>query len=74
MHMLRNRKKRWIGHVLREDRLLMEAIEGRMAGSKHGGRPRLGILDDLITLSYVDMKRKTEDIEGWRSYVPWSCR
>jgi len=74
MSMLRNRKKKWIGHVLREDGLLKEAIEGRMEGSKPRGRPRLGMLDDLITLSYVDMKRKTEDREGWRSYVPWTCR
>jgi len=74
MSMLRNRKKKWIGHVLRGDGLLKEAIEGRMEGSKPRGRPRLGMLDDLITLSYVDMKRKTEDREGWRSYVPWTCR
>ena len=30
MNMLRNRKKRWIGHVLRGDGLLKEAMEGRM--------------------------------------------
>ena len=73
MNMLRNKKKRWIGHVLRGDRLLMEAIEARMEGSKPGGRPRLGMLDDLITLSYVDMKRKTEDREGWKRYMSWTC-
>ena len=72
--MLRSRKKSWIGHVLRGDGLLKEVIEGRMEGSKPRGRPRLGMLDDLITASYVDMKRKAEDREGWKSYMPWTCR
>ena len=55
---LRNRKKSWIGHVLRGDGLLKEVIEGRMEGKRIRGRPRLGTLDDLIKHSYVDMKRK----------------
>ena len=71
---LRSRKKRWIGHVLRGDGLLKEVIEGRMEGSKPRGRPRLGMLDDLITVLYVDMKRKAEDRVGWKSYMPWTCR
>ena len=70
---LRNRKKSWIGHVLRGDGLLKEVIEGRMEGKRIRGRPRLGMLDDLISHSYVDMKRKTEDREKWRSYMPWTC-
>ena len=72
--MLRNRKKNWIGHVLRGSGLLKEVIEGRMEGKRGRGRPRLGMLDDLITHSYVDMKRLTEDRNKWRSYVPWTCR
>ena len=74
MNMLRSKKKSWMGHVLRGDGLLKEVIEGRMEGSKPRGRPRLGMLDDLITSSYVDMKRKTEDSEGWKNYMPWTCR
>ena len=72
--MLRNRKKRWIGHFLTGDGLLKEVIEGRMEGNKPRGRPRLRMLDDLITASYVDMKRKVEDREEWKSYMPWTCR
>src|SRR5437899_95157 len=74
INMLRNRKKRWIRYVLRSDGLLKEVIEGRMEGSKPRGRPRLGMLDDLITVSYVSLKRKTENREGWKSYMPWTCR
>src|SRR5438034_11383836 len=72
--MLRSRKKSWIGHVLRGNGLLKEGIEGRMEGSKPRGRPRLGMLDNLITASYVDMKRKAEDREVWKRYMSWTCR
>ena len=74
MNILRNRKKSWIGHVLRGKGLLKEVIEGRMEGRRVRGRPRLGMLDEIITDSYVDMKRRTEDREGWKSYMPWTCR
>jgi len=74
MNILRNRKKSWIGHVLRGKGLLKEVIEGRMEGRRVRGRPRLGMLDEIITDSYVDMKRRTEDREGWKSYMPWTRR
>ena len=73
LNTLRSRKKTWIGHVLRGDGVLKEVIEGRMEGKRPRGRPRFGMLDDLITNSYEDMKRKTEDREKWRSYMPWTC-
>jgi hypothetical protein len=75
MNELRNRKKNWIGQnlILRGDDLLKEVIEGRIEGKRIRGRPRLGMLDDLITHSYVDMKRITEDRGKWRNYMPWTC-
>ena len=60
---LRNRKKTWIGYVIRGEGLIKEVIEGRMEGKRVRGRPRQGMLNDLIMHSYVDMKRKTEDRE-----------
>src|SRR5437899_1352557 len=39
-----------------------------LIGSTARGRPRLEMLDDLITLSYIDLKRKDEDSEGWKGY------
>jgi hypothetical protein len=62
-----------MGHILRGDGLLKEVIEGRMEGKRIRRRPRLGMLDDFITHSYVDMKRITEDRVKWRSYMPWTC-
>jgi len=61
MNSLRSRKRNWIGHVLRGEGFLKEVIEGRMEGKRIRGRPRLGMLDNLIMHSYEEMKRKTED-------------
>ena len=55
--MIRSRKKNWIGHILRGDGLLKEVMEGRMEGKRGRGRPRIGMLDELIVGSYGDMKR-----------------
>ena len=74
INILRNRKKSWIGHVLRGNGLLKEVIEGRMEGKRARGRPRLARLDEIMKGSYVDMKRRTEDRGGWKSYMPWTCR
>ena len=54
--------------------LLKEVIEGKMEGKRRRGRPRLGMLDELITGSYDEMKRRAVDRDVWREYVPWTCR
>ena len=73
MNILRNRKS-WIDHVLRGNGLLKEVIEGRMEGKRDRGRLQLRMLDEIKVRSYVDMKRRTEDRVGWKSYVPWTSR
>jgi hypothetical protein len=61
------RKKHWIGHVLRGN-LLKLVIEGRMEGKKPGGRPRMGLIDDLKQGSHMELKRRAEDREEWRAW------
>ena len=68
------RKKTWIGHVVRGDGLLKDVIEGRMEGKRTRGRKRVGMLDDLFEAgSYGDMKRRAENREIWRSWMPRTC-
>ena len=41
------RKTNWIGHILRRNCLLHDAIEGQMTEVKGVGRRRTQLLDDL---------------------------
>ena len=50
-------KNNWIGHVVRGDVLLKLVLEGRMENKRARGRPRIGMIDDLMEGSYVSMKR-----------------
>jgi hypothetical protein len=68
------RKKNWMGHVLRGDGLLKEVIEGKMEGKRARGRPRLGMLEELKEGSYESMKRRANDRQMWRNWVPKTCR
>ena len=78
------RKKNWIGHVLRGDGLLRDVLKGRMLGRRPQGRPRMGMLDYLREIdmkagkkkkeSFESMKRRAEDRQGWRVSVPRTGR
>ena len=52
------RQKNWIGHLLRGEVLLRDVMEGRTMGKRPSGRPRAGIMDELMEGPYVKMKRK----------------
>jgi len=68
------RKKNWVGHILRGEGLLKLVIEGRIEGKRTVGRPRMGMLDDLKEGSYEKMKRRADDREVWRNWMPRTCR
>src|SRR6476659_3651088 len=65
-----DRKKNWIGHVVRGDGLMKLVLEGRMEGKRPRGRPRMGMIDDVLDETYGDMKRKAENRENWRFWKP----
>ena len=44
---LLERKKRWLGHILRGESLVKEVIEGRMEGKRGRGKLRIMMLDDI---------------------------
>jgi hypothetical protein len=64
------RKKRWIGHILRGDGLMKEVMEGKMEGKRARGRPRKGMVTELKEGSYGEMKRRAEDRGKWRCWMP----
>ena len=67
------RKKNWIGHIIREEGLLLDVMEGRMDGKRTRGRKRLGMLDLLEEGNYVEMKERAKDREAWRNWMPRTC-
>jgi len=50
-----------VNHVLRGEGFLRAVMEGRMEGRRVRGRPRKGMLDELLVESYGNMKRKAEN-------------
>ena len=61
------RKANWIGHILRRNGLLHDAIEGQMTEVKVVGRIRTQLLDDLRNRRrHWELKEEAEDRKGWR--------
>ena len=68
-------KQRWIGHNIRGNGLLKDVIEGRIDGKRPRGRKRVGMLSDTKKDGYANMKRRTENRELWRNWMPRrTCR
>ena len=43
-------------------------------GKRGRGRPRIGMLDELMEGSFEKMKRKEAMREVWKKFVPRTCR
>ena len=68
------RKKRWLGHILRGKSLVKEVIEGRMEGKRGRGKSRIMLLNDIKTNETYEMtKRRALDRDSWRNCVPRTC-
>ena len=50
------RKGNWVGHILRINCLLHDAIEGQMTEMKQFGRRKTQLLDDLRNRRYWELK------------------
>ena len=61
------RKRNWLGHWLRRNCLLKNALEGMVNGKEVRGRRRYHMIDNIIiNRLYEDMKRKSEKRVEWR--------
>ena len=61
-----------IGHIMRGDGLMKEVMEGKMKGKRGQGRKRIGMIDELMENKQY-LKRKAEDRQGWRVWLPGTC-
>ena len=67
LNVIRQRKRKWISHVLRHDEFLQEIFEGRMKGKPTRGRKRIQLFDDLAGgKDYASLKREAEGRSVWR--------
>jgi len=55
MDTLRNRRKKWLEHVLHHGSLVRTVLEGRLPGKKGRGRPTEMLLSWLLETSDEDM-------------------
>jgi hypothetical protein len=61
------RKAIWIGHILRRNCLIRDAIEGQMTELKGVGRRRTQLFDDFRNRrSYYELKEEAEDRKRWK--------
>ena len=62
--------KRWVGHIVCGDALLKVVIEGRIDGRRPRGRKRIGMISELKEDGHANMKRRADNREVWRSWMP----
>ena len=61
------RKRNWLGHWLRRNCLLKDALEGMVNGKKFRGRRSFQMIANImINELYEDTKRKAEKRVEWR--------
>ena len=67
LKLIRKRKRNWLGHWLRRNCLLKDALEGMVNGRKVRGRRRYQMIDNIkIDGSYAQTKRKAQNRKDWR--------
>ena len=53
---------------------MKEVMEGKMEGKRGRSRKRIGMVDELMeNEQYGDLKRRAEDRQGWRVWLPGTC-
>ena len=67
LELIRKRKINWLGHWLRRNCLLKDALEGMVNGKKVRGRRRYHMINSIMIIGlYEETKRKAEKRVEWR--------
>ena len=67
LELIRKRKLNWLGHWVRRNCLLKDALEGMVNGKKVRGRRKYQMIDNImINGLYEYTKRKAEKRVEWR--------
>ena len=67
LELIRKRKINWLGHWLRRNCLLKDALQGMVNGKKIRGRRRYQMIDNIMINGLCeDTKRKAEKRVEWR--------
>ena len=67
LELIKKRKRNWLGHWLRRNRLLKDALERMGNGTKVRGRRRYQMIDNIMINGLcADTKRKAEERVEWR--------
>jgi hypothetical protein len=68
LHEERKRKANWIGHILQQNCLLKQVIEGKIKGEMEVTRRCKKLLDDLMdSRGYSHLKEEALDHTTWRN-------
>src|SRR6218665_3129140 len=71
---IRTRQRKWMGHIMREDLLEREIIEGRMEGKRGRGRPRKKLLDWVMSEGYSKLKEEAQHRDTLSHWRPGPAR
>ena len=67
LKMIWHMKHRWLGHVLRHDRLLHDTMEGKMLSKAAWCTKRMELLHDMMEgRDYGQLKELVSDRSRWR--------
>jgi len=78
MDTLKNRQKRWLGHVLHHGSLVRTVLKGRLPKKKERGRPKEMLLSLLLETSeeamdYSQLKELAQERARWCRWQMKTC-
>ena len=66
LNTIKDRQRKWVGHILRHDNMLRDMIEGRVDGKRMRGGQRTKMLDMIMNgNTYKATKTKAQDRNEW---------